>query len=348
MNVSIFDQDALLIPRYFRYNLEVMKLSTYYKGKKDIVNLLLDANDYERYNKVIIRKTKIDKHYPTLMIGKPNVEYGGLAFTNNIYKALPEDIENCIPDYSIYDKYFKLISANRSLGRQKLINSDKKSSLIRLSTNNIDCNSNFREQINFNQKRIVIFDNNISSLKDYIEVISEIGKDKKMSFTELLEINKRDELERFFEKIYVDGYSYVNFTKKINTNSEYLELLNLSRNNHNRISFSFGAGIKTDAEFVYEMEVILNRMMYNKFNGYSIHFFKADSFIKKTYKTMASLVQEWNNGFYTNSSIMSYTHKHNLTGYYFLIQVQRQYPVLYKYLNTIPNDIRDKGGIWML
>ena len=83
MSVGILDADLtkyILVP----FNLEVMKLSAYYKKKGEIV-VLAPSFTPERNTKFIYRKDYDDGEYPLALTTTKNVEYGGLAFSNNVY-----------------------------------------------------------------------------------------------------------------------------------------------------------------------------------------------------------------------------------------------------------------------
>ena len=91
MSIGLFDAD------FFRYhqtifNLEIMKMATYYKKKKEIT-IMAPSFAPERYS-----------HFFYLTQYK-NLTYGGLAFSNNIYIPMNEEIEQCGPDTSVYDRY---------------------------------------------------------------------------------------------------------------------------------------------------------------------------------------------------------------------------------------------------
>lgn len=105
MSIGLMDGDFstyLLVP----FNLEIMKLSSYYKKKREIVVLSKDFEP-EYYTKFIYRKDYIDQIFPKGLMTTKNVEYGGLAFSNNIYTPLPREIEISKPDTSIYSRYEK-------------------------------------------------------------------------------------------------------------------------------------------------------------------------------------------------------------------------------------------------
>ena len=106
MSVGIYDADLAtytLVP----FNLEAMKLSAYYKKKGEIV-VLAPHFTPEKNTKFILRKDYDDGNFP-LGLTLPNVEYGGLAFSNNVYQPLPLEIECMKPDASLYARAENLI-----------------------------------------------------------------------------------------------------------------------------------------------------------------------------------------------------------------------------------------------
>jgi hypothetical protein len=94
-----FDMDKYLtVP----FNLELMKLSSYYKKKREIVRLSPVRNP-EKFSKFIIRKDYDDGDFPAY--NQSNIECGGLAYTGGIYVPMEEEIELSIPDNHIYETY---------------------------------------------------------------------------------------------------------------------------------------------------------------------------------------------------------------------------------------------------
>ena len=94
-----------------------MKLSAYYKKKGEIV-VLSPQFTPEKNTKFIFRKDYDDGCFPTNLTA-PNVEYGGLAFSNNVYEPLPPEIEIMKPDTSIYTKAKPLIMGMPGRAREK-------------------------------------------------------------------------------------------------------------------------------------------------------------------------------------------------------------------------------------
>ena len=100
MSVGIMDADMAkytLVP----FNLEAMKLSAYYKKRGEIV-VLSPSFTPEKNTKFFFRKDYNDGDFPIGLTSAKNVEYGGLAFSNNIYQPLPIEIEKMRPDTELY------------------------------------------------------------------------------------------------------------------------------------------------------------------------------------------------------------------------------------------------------
>lgn len=105
MSVGILDGDIIrYVPLVF--NLEAMKIATYYKKQNQIV-VMAPSFSPSRNTKFVYRKDYDDGFFPSDLHRYPNVEYGGLAFTNNKYAALPEDIEKQPSDLTLYDRMLK-------------------------------------------------------------------------------------------------------------------------------------------------------------------------------------------------------------------------------------------------
>ena len=99
MIIGLWDADFMTF-RQPIFNLELMKLATYYKQQNQIVTLAPKLEP-ERYTKFYVRKDWDDGIYPKEFF-KNNVTYGGRAFANN-YIPFSEDIEMAIPDTHLYD-----------------------------------------------------------------------------------------------------------------------------------------------------------------------------------------------------------------------------------------------------
>lgn len=102
MSVGLFDAD-LYQHGAMPFNIDLMKLSTYYKKQRQIVSMSQFYHP-DKYTHYIVRKDINDGNFRDLDFTKQNVSYGGLAFSNGIYYPLDESIEKLPPDPEIYSK----------------------------------------------------------------------------------------------------------------------------------------------------------------------------------------------------------------------------------------------------
>ena len=131
MSVGLHDADMsayLLVP----FNLEIMKLSAYYKKKGEIV-VLSPSFAPHRNTKFIYRKDYDDGDFPRGLTTYGNIEYGGLAFSQNRYQPLPIEIERMKPDTSIYSKMESKIIGPATSERRKIYNNMIEAEHCRLS-----------------------------------------------------------------------------------------------------------------------------------------------------------------------------------------------------------------------
>lgn len=106
MSIGLYDGD---LQKYFHcpFNLELMKIASYYKNKREIV-VLSPTFSPEKYSKFFFRKDYYDGSFPKELINKQNIDYGGLAFSNGLYVPMDLQIEKTPPDTHIYDKILKI------------------------------------------------------------------------------------------------------------------------------------------------------------------------------------------------------------------------------------------------
>lgn len=155
MYIGLVDDD---LREDYRYpNLEIMKLSSYYKKNKDIVELVRDYRQYERYSKIILRKNLISNNLPTLFLSRVRgkCEYGGYAFTNGIYVPMDDEIEKSLPDATIYDK----------------INKGKVDFVTRIRKNPVRLQTNDRLTGINKQNRFLVYDKQAYYYPSYSELL---------------------------------------------------------------------------------------------------------------------------------------------------------------------------------
>lgn len=175
MSVGIYDADMstyTLVP----FNLEVMKLSAYYKKKGEIV-VLSPQFTPEKNTKFIFRKDYDDGNYP-LRLTAPNVEYGGLAFSNNVYQPLPPEIECMRPDTSIYTKAEPLIMSmpGRAREKKKIFQNMMEAEHCRLSLDGKTIWPDYPKQFKYlpAARNLMIHDYNLGAVDGAFEEVQKI------------------------------------------------------------------------------------------------------------------------------------------------------------------------------
>lgn len=107
MKIAVIDADLLGRSRHRFPNLACMKLSGYHKAQGHTVDLKLDYDRLDQYDKVYISKVFTDTAVPTEVLSMECVEYGGTGFFFDQAPPLPYAIEHHMPDYQLYDDYVK-------------------------------------------------------------------------------------------------------------------------------------------------------------------------------------------------------------------------------------------------
>lgn len=169
MSVGLWDADKIKYPTA-PLNLELMKLSSYYKKKREIVNLSprLEPN---RYTKFIIRKDYNDGIFFPDLVNYKNVEYGGYAYSNNEYFPLDPDIEKQKADVYIYERM------RRNIGKEKYLIAAFEIMLraqhLRLSLDGKTIWKDFEKQIAITPQTCTLFfhDKNLQNIEGAQEAI---------------------------------------------------------------------------------------------------------------------------------------------------------------------------------
>ena len=236
MYIGLIDDDIRQKSLKFP-NLEIMKLSSYYKQNRDIVELCTDYRTFERYSKIIIRKDKIDNDLPNMLLSKARgrCEYGGYAFTNGIYIPMPDDIEKSLPDVTIYDK----IKLDKKQNVERFQRALKKTP-IRLQTAD--------KLYNFGSMSFLIYDKAATQYPLFQEVLntgSHIQFTEKQEFTNLEEAVKLAQEKKILHdtqihyKGTINAYVAKNYQEKFKV-PIYFDLI---PNNYKDVSFDTGCAI---------------------------------------------------------------------------------------------------------
>ena len=150
MTCGLYDGDLVLYPKTPFFNLELMKIATYYKSKKEIVgfNKKFSPNMYSKYF--------VRQDYPSRQkysAAYTNVVYGGRAFDGEKYKPLKEEIELLRPDTSIYSSLKSLITNSNQQAFKVMSNAEH----VRLSFNEKSIYPYWDKQLRSNKSNVIIF-----------------------------------------------------------------------------------------------------------------------------------------------------------------------------------------------
>lgn len=231
MSVGLYDVD------FFKYhqimfNLEIMKMSTYFKGKREITQLSPSYSP-ERYTHFYLRKDYYDGSFPVGLNKYENLQYGGLAFTNNVYVPLPLDIEATIPDNYVYDRHSKLfVEGPRRHGDiYKTLTRNKH---LRLSLDGKTVWKNFEKQLS-GQKTVVTFfhDVDLGKIENVKDTVSYLLQDcssgaKSIGAKFPISINGYDDFGFWSQYSFNDSFLTLRITHILD-DEEFVELITKSK-----------------------------------------------------------------------------------------------------------------------
>lgn len=174
MSVGIMDADMAtytLVP----FNLEVMKLSAYYKKKGEIV-VLAPSFTPERNTLFIYRKDYNDGEFPIQLTRTKNVQYGGLAFSGNVYVPLPREIEIMRPDTTIYSKMEDVIKGTTSQHRNRIFQNMMTAEHCRLSLDGKTIWDEYPRQFKYlaAARNLMLHDYNLGAIEGGFEEVKKI------------------------------------------------------------------------------------------------------------------------------------------------------------------------------
>lgn len=176
MSIGIMDADMAtytLVP----FNLEAMKLSSYYKKRGEVV-VLSPSFTPEKNTKFFYRKDYNDGNFPIDLIKADNVEYGGLAFSNNIYKPLPLEIEQMKPDAELYARMESVIKGGpgRERERKKIFQNMMTAEHCRLSLDGKTIWPEYGKQFKFlgSARNLMLHDYDLGAVDGSFEEVKKI------------------------------------------------------------------------------------------------------------------------------------------------------------------------------
>lgn len=165
MTYGLYDADLPFYPTPF-YNLELMKLSTYYKRKREIVGLspTFSPNMYSHF--IVRQDFELPIIYPLQM---DKVVYGGRVFDGEKYKPLPYDIEICKPDKNLYS------SLKKKYKDKAAVSTMRRAEHIRLSLDGKTIWKDFEKQFRYDSSTygIIFYDYNLNEIDGAFDLIKD-------------------------------------------------------------------------------------------------------------------------------------------------------------------------------
>ncbi len=190
MSIGLLDGDIIkygLLP----FNLEVMKLSTYFKKRGELV--VFSPNfEVERHTKFYYRQDWYDGEFPPQLTA-PNVEYGGLAFSNNCYIPMNEDAERCRADPMIYTKMESRLTTKKE---KALFAAMALAQHLRLSLDGKEVWPQYTTQLSNDggaPSRIFLHDYDLGSIKGAYDEVARLLTNRKTKLCTKFPIQVNDE-----------------------------------------------------------------------------------------------------------------------------------------------------------
>lgn len=104
--IGIIDADLIGRTKHRFPNLSCMKISQYHKNNNQEVRLITNYDvDFQEFDQIFISKVFTDTPVPDYFLNQSNVTYGGTGFFYDKSPQLPDEIEHCFPDYSLYGEW---------------------------------------------------------------------------------------------------------------------------------------------------------------------------------------------------------------------------------------------------
>lgn len=107
MKIAIIDADLIGRWRHRFPNLACEKISGYWKAQGADVELKLDYENFDEYDRIFVSKVFTDTPVPEWLENTEKVQIGGTGFYFDEAPNLPNDIEHHMPDYRLYDNWIQ-------------------------------------------------------------------------------------------------------------------------------------------------------------------------------------------------------------------------------------------------
>lgn len=347
MSIAFYDADFIANIENCYFNNSLMKLSTYYKQKKEIVNLITDLSKAHLYSKVIYWQDREDIEFSPLLSQIENVEFYGLAFTNGRRIQLAEEIERCLPDKSLYLRVIDRmtltkkeefrIKKNQTMFPITFLQKEDKWELIEHS------------QRPGGLRTVLISEPKIQNIKDWESFLKSLANDNtSVCFKFPQHCYSREELLVFSKLIVSLTGERIVIDYPLNKKEICFLTSTLSKSFLDKCVIEFGKEGMTLEELKIEIHDLLNYCLYVKSMGKRINLRYLKGYNGLTANYFAKYLTIWNNDIMASrqKSLRAYFQRNKQAVKVFDL-VEKSIPQIGRPMITDPFKIYKEGGFYI-
>lgn len=339
MSYGLYDGDLIFYKKVPFFNLELMKISSYYKRRREIVSLSPSFSP-QMYTNFIVRQD-----YPYLnkeIFYANNVTFGGRAYDGEKYKPLSIEIERSKPDIYLYERLGSQFQNQTSL--KTSFSTMRRAEHIRLSLDGKTVWPDFEKQFrkDSNAFGIIFHDYNLGEVENAFEYVSNLpneiikntgGRRVGMKFP--VQLNTEEDLLKWASLSPVNDYFFLQYNgiltttnaeqlKEIRKNSTTLmqTRINVTKNQNYEEFISTGIIQLFENMLDLRREQIAFPLIYDK-----------DFFVDSRWLNVLKLIKLFSNHIYQNITDKDY------------YQRVAPYESLYSYLKTLTKEHVIYGSI---
>lgn len=278
MKIGLIDYDLYMEPKKKRFNVEVMKLGTYYEEKGHQVEVLSPANIIFDYDKIIVVASfTLNKILKTKFLQHPNITFVGPGVNNGFYLPFENDeINYAKPQFKFYNNLLKYYY-KKGIYSKTDIEKLKEMTVIRVYPNktSIDINNILTGG------KIYITDNYIYNYPDWEKTIQYLAiYNRYFSFVFPQIIQNKEDLIKFY-KLFKYNFLSVRAIIKIQSLEKTIELLKEGKDIFNEIpptTFIWEIGYNENNNYnekFYEQSFYENLLKVEKFYEHEVKIHEA-------------------------------------------------------------------------